>query len=66
MANINTNPVASEDVEPYSMHVSARYLDLTKKKLELTRMPREVPLEKERAWDLGTPKATLEPLVDYW
>lgn len=65
MANI-TLAMGNEDVEPYSMHVSARYLDLTKKKLELTRMPRETPLQKERIWDFGTPKSVLEPLVDYW
>ncbi|KAF1969724.1 alpha/beta-hydrolase [Bimuria novae-zelandiae CBS 107.79] len=47
------------------MHVSSKYLDLTRKKLELTRLPRELELPKRR-WDLGTPKAVLEPLLDYW
>jgi hypothetical protein len=56
----------SEDIEPYSMHVSARYLELTKNKLELTRMPREIGKNDEEKWKLGTPKTALEPLIDYW
>ncbi|KAF2744919.1 alpha/beta-hydrolase [Sporormia fimetaria CBS 119925] len=56
----------SDDIQPYSMHVSSRYLDLTKKKLELTRLPKEIVLSEKRRWDLGTPKAVLEPLLDYW
>jgi hypothetical protein len=55
-----------EDIEPYSMHVSSRYLDLTKNKLELTRMPREANLTEQDRWGLGTPKDALEPLIDYW
>jgi hypothetical protein len=55
-----------EEVTPYSMHVSSRYLELTKKKLQLTRLPRELQLAEVRRWDLGTPKAVLEPLLDYW
>lgn len=46
--------------------VSSKYLDLTKKKLELTRLPHELLLPKERAWELGTPKSEVEPLVDFW
>ncbi|KAF2841367.1 alpha/beta-hydrolase [Patellaria atrata CBS 101060] len=53
-------------IQPYNMHVSARYLDLTKRKLELTRLPRELLLPEHRKWDYGTPKTTLEPLLDYW
>ncbi len=56
----------SSEIEPYSMHVSSRYLDLTKNKLELTRMPREIGLNEQEKWELGTPKAALEPLIDYW
>lgn len=56
----------STDIEPYSMHVSSRYLDLTKNKLELTRMPREVGANDQEKWALGTPKGALEPLIDYW
>lgn len=69
-------------IQPYSMHVSvnqfacpatahqrqqvsARYLELTRKKLELTRLPRELPTDAPQ-WSHGTPKAVLEPLLDYW
>ncbi|KAK7189782.1 alpha/beta-hydrolase [Paraphaeosphaeria sporulosa] len=64
--NIAIEAGADAEVTPYSMHVSSKYLDLTKKKLELTRLPRELELPEERRWDLGTPKAVLEPLLDYW
>lgn len=62
------SPVGGDlsDIEPYSMHVSSRYLDLTKRKLELTRMPRQIQLREDDVWALGTPKAALEPLIDYW
>lgn len=46
--------------------VSSKYLDLTKKKLELTRLPREVALAEGRLWALGTPKSVLETVLDYW
>jgi hypothetical protein len=59
-----------EDIDaivPYSMHVSSRYLDLTKKKLELTRLPKEnETLTQDEQWALGTPKSVLEPLLDHW
>ncbi|KAF1847948.1 alpha/beta-hydrolase [Cucurbitaria berberidis CBS 394.84] len=55
-----------EAVTTYSMHVSAKYLELTKKKLELTRLPREVELPEQRTWEQGTPKSALEPLLDFW
>lgn len=43
-----------------------RYLELTKKKLELTRLPRELELPEHRTWEHGTPKDVLEPLLDFW
>lgn len=59
-----------EDIDaivPYSMHVSSRYLDLTKQKLELTRLPKEnETLTTGQQWALGTPKSVLEPLLDHW
>lgn len=48
------------------VQVSAKYLELTKRKLELTRLPHELLLPEERRWAYGTPKSVLEPLVDYW
>ena len=47
------------------MSVQQRYLDLTRQKLELTRLPRE-PRNTPAGWDLGVSKIQLEPLVDYW
>ncbi|KAH7135060.1 Alpha/Beta hydrolase protein [Dendryphion nanum] len=55
-----------EAVQPYSMHVSSKYLELTNKKLQLTRLPREIELPDEKRWDYGTPKSVLEPLLDFW
>ncbi|KAF1991125.1 alpha/beta-hydrolase [Aulographum hederae CBS 113979] len=54
------------EVKKYDMHVSLRYLELTKRKLELTRLPREVTVAKDQKWDYGVPKGVLEPLVDFW
>jgi hypothetical protein len=39
---------------------------LTRKKLELTRLPHELLLPPEREWENGTPKSEIEPLIDYW
>ncbi|KAL2354665.1 Alpha/Beta hydrolase protein [Cryomyces antarcticus] len=48
------------------MHISQMYLNLTRKKIGMTRLPHELLLLEERRWDYGTPKAELEPLIDYW
>ncbi|KAF1928294.1 alpha/beta-hydrolase [Didymella exigua CBS 183.55] len=54
-------------IVPYSMHVSSRYLDRTKQKLEITRLPKEnAVLTSSEQWALGTPKSALEPLLDHW
>lgn len=50
----------------YRMHVSQKYLELTKKKLELTRLPREPQTRQPGRWNLGLSKTELEPLVDHW
>ncbi|KAF2465241.1 alpha/beta-hydrolase [Lindgomyces ingoldianus] len=55
-----------EAVQPYSMHVSSRYLELTRKKLQLARLPGEPKTPEDRRWEQGVPKALLEPLLDYW
>lgn len=47
--------------------VSSRYLDLTRQKLLLARLPRENGLlDTSQQWTLGTPKSVLEPLLDLW
>ena len=55
-----------EEIKPYKMHVSSKYLELTQKKLELTRLPHELLLPKAREWENGTPKSEIEPLIDFW
>ncbi|QSZ32761.1 hypothetical protein DSL72_002340 [Monilinia vaccinii-corymbosi] len=73
---------AVEDVvKKYRIHVSSKYLDLTKKKLELTRLPHERPGEEGQGGrsDLNgegegvelneeevVTKREIEELVDYW
>ena len=47
------------------MHVSQKYLDLTKQKLELTRLPRD-PRNAHRGYDFGVSKGDIEPLIDHW
>ncbi|KAF2769198.1 alpha/beta-hydrolase [Teratosphaeria nubilosa] len=49
----------------YRMHVSQRYLDLTKRKLELARLPRE-PHNAHSNPNLGITKSKLEPIIDHW
>jgi hypothetical protein len=39
---------------------------LTKKKLELTRLPHELLVPRDREWQYGTPKREIEPLIDFW
>lgn len=39
---------------------------MTRKKLELTRLPHELLLPRARDWEYGTPKAEIEPLIDFW
>ncbi|EMC93954.1 hypothetical protein BAUCODRAFT_58055, partial [Baudoinia panamericana UAMH 10762] len=53
-------------LQPYRMHVSQRYLDLTKQKLELARFPREPQGLQTASTQTGVSKTELEPLVDHW
>ncbi|KFH46670.1 putative epoxide hydrolase-like protein [Hapsidospora chrysogenum ATCC 11550] len=56
--------VSQEEVKPYKIHVSSKYLDLTRQKLELTRLPHENPEPKSRDW--WEPKPIVESLIDFW
>ncbi|KAK4897433.1 hypothetical protein LTR27_004953 [Elasticomyces elasticus] len=60
------SPICANEPQPYRMHVSQRYLDLTKQKLELARLPREPQGYQVQSSDFGVTKAELEPLVDHW
>lgn len=61
----SASPPGTDAVAPYRMHVSQKYLDLTRQKLELTRLPRD-PHSLRGQWDFGVTKADFEPLVDHW
>lgn len=47
-----------------AVKVSSKYLELTKKKLELTRLPHEVAEPTSKDW--WEPKPHVEPLIDFW
>ena len=44
--------------------VSTKYLDLTRQKLELTRLPHEGSAPKSEDW--WEPKPQVDPLIDFW
>ncbi|KAI8965709.1 alpha/beta-hydrolase [Daldinia sp. FL1419] len=54
----------ADEIKPYRIHVSSKYLDLTKRKLEVTRLPREPSEPKSKDW--WEPKSRIEPLIDFW
>ncbi|KAI1776059.1 alpha/beta-hydrolase [Hypoxylon cercidicola] len=54
----------AEEVKAYKIHVSSKYLDLTKQKLEVTRLPHELSEPKSEDW--WEPKSRVEPLIDFW
>ncbi|KAG6041126.1 hypothetical protein E4U41_005929 [Claviceps citrina] len=53
-----------EDIKLYTIHISSKYLNLTRQKLQLTRLPHDVPQPRRNEW--WEPKSTVEPLVDHW
>lgn len=55
-------PAGASGAVVYRMHVSQKYLDLTKKKLDLTRLPRDSHSSRYS----GISKADLGRLVDHW
>lgn len=57
-------PAVGDEIKPYKIHVSTKYLDLTKQKLELTRLPHEGSAPKSEDW--WEPKPQVEPLIDFW
>ncbi|EQL04111.1 epoxide hydrolase [Ophiocordyceps sinensis CO18] len=55
----------SDEVKPYKIRVSSKYLELTRRKLELTRLPHQTPEPRSiNGW--WEPQPTVEPLVDFW
>ncbi|KAB5575532.1 epoxide hydrolase [Coniochaeta sp. 2T2.1] len=57
-------PAVGDEIKPYKIHVSTKYLDLTRQKLELTRLPHEGSAPKSEDW--WEPKPQVEPLIDFW
>ncbi|KAI9847902.1 MAG: hypothetical protein M1837_001419 [Sclerophora amabilis] len=57
---------APEAIVPYQIHVSSKYLELTKRKLQLTRLPHDLSFPSGDEWDWGTPKSKVAPLLDFW
>ncbi|KAK5630829.1 hypothetical protein RRF57_006544 [Xylaria bambusicola] len=51
------NSSAPEEVKPYKIHVSSKYLNLTKQKLEIARLPHE--LDEPKSTDWWQPKSQL-------
>ncbi|KAL7823809.1 Alpha/Beta hydrolase protein [Trichoderma gracile] len=58
------NAAADGEIREYKIHASTKYMELTRQKLELARLPREIPDANSRTW--WNPKPSLEPLIDYW
>ncbi|KAL8306212.1 hypothetical protein RB600_008875 [Gaeumannomyces tritici] len=63
-ALVPETPAVGDEVKPYKIHVSSKYLDLTRQKLELTRLPHENAGPRSADW--WEPKPSVEPLIDYW
>ncbi|ROW02806.1 hypothetical protein VSDG_01638 [Cytospora chrysosperma] len=58
------SPATGDEVKPYKVHVSSRYVNLTRQKLELTRLPHEGATPPSEEW--WEPKPQVEPLIDFW
>ncbi|KAK3499850.1 Alpha/Beta hydrolase protein [Neurospora hispaniola] len=55
-----------EEVKAYKIHIPTKHLDLTRQKLELTRLPHEGSSSGNRSKDWWEPKPIVEPLIDFW
>ncbi|KAK1993796.1 epoxide hydrolase [Colletotrichum falcatum] len=53
-----------DEIRPYRIHVPSKYVDRTRRKLELTRLPQETLGPTPRDW--WEPKAQIGPLLDFW
>lgn len=65
MASNSRATASPGGIHSYRMYVSQKYLDLTKQKLELTRLPRD-PQWTQTTYSPETRKGQLEALIDYW
>ncbi|KAG9099059.1 hypothetical protein FRC06_005699, partial [Ceratobasidium sp. 370] len=54
------------NIHPFNISVSDHDLTDLYKRLEHTRLPDELDLPIDQAWDWGMPLAVLKPVVEYW
>ncbi|KAK1835780.1 epoxide hydrolase [Podospora conica] len=60
-----TTGAGDEEVKAYKIHIPTKHLELTRRKLELTRLPHETPSPSSPSgwWE---PKPQIESLIDFW
>ncbi|KAI0397223.1 alpha/beta-hydrolase [Xylariaceae sp. FL0594] len=63
-AGLAASPASIEEVTAYRVHISSQYLDLTKRKLETVRTPREFSEPELNDWWPST--GEVDPLIDFW
>lgn len=56
----------ASQIRPFNIAVSDEELEHLSAKLASTRLPDELDLPLDQAWDWGMPLAILKPVVDYW
>ncbi|KAK3358976.1 Alpha/Beta hydrolase protein [Lasiosphaeria hispida] len=61
---VDTLAASGDEIKPYKIHIPSKFLQLTRRKLELTRLPHESASPKSEDW--WEPKPEIEPLIDFW
>jgi hypothetical protein len=57
---------STHEIHPFNIAVPDDDLTDLYRRLELTRLPDELDLPVDQAWDWGIPLAVLKPVVEYW
>lgn len=67
-ANVDslTQNLQFNQVTPFVIDVEAEFIEITKRKLELARYPREQDDFSEDDWSQGAKVSRVEELVKYW
>ncbi|KAK0719600.1 Alpha/Beta hydrolase protein [Lasiosphaeris hirsuta] len=47
---VDTSAVGSDEIKPYKIHIPSKFIELTRRKLELTRLPHESASPKSKDW----------------
>lgn len=58
--------MADSEIRPFTIAVSDQELEDLSTKLALTRLPDELDLPVDQAWDWGIPLAVIKPVLEYW